>query len=437
MSSINTNSLDVNYPIPGQNNSTQGFRNNFTNIKQNLDIAGNEITDLQNKVVLKSALANSTINNDMANTLIANASTLQFRATTYNLGNALIGNVQVDCSVADVQYGNVSGNITLNFSNWIPTNTLGGVELHIGRPNTDVNYSIFFPSEAVFDGDYGWDLLENSNFANNISTITFPNDVTQINLNLTSTDCGNTIFVQPINRPFKSTQIQQGTPPSTGKMGDTNGTIYISNSSPQLMTTVTYSNDYILTSNTSSLYVGMPVIFTAGSSGVSIEGNITLGTTYYVSNISGSTLFKISANANTSGNVDLTGNTGNMYLNPVSYLYVAAADFSANSYNRSIDSTTGPNIITVSGSTANLVPNYPIIFTTTDVTGNLAGLSIDTPYYIKTVSGPNITISMTRSNGVAGPEYQGITTVTAGNVDADYTVYDGADIFRRIPLQPF
>jgi len=93
MSSINTNSLDVNYPIPGQNNSTQGFRNNFTNIKQNLDIAGNEISDLQNKAVLKSALANSVINNDMANTLIANAATLQFRATTYNLGNALVGNV--------------------------------------------------------------------------------------------------------------------------------------------------------------------------------------------------------------------------------------------------------------------------------------------------------------------------------------------------------
>ena len=438
MSSINTNSLDVNYPIPGQNNSTQGFRNNFTNIKQNLDIAGNEITDLQNKAVLKSALANSTINNDMANTLIANASTLQFRATTYNLGNALTGNVQMDCSIADVQYGNVSGNITLNFSNWIPTNTKGGVELHIGRPNANVNYSILFPSECIFDGNYGWNLLENSNYSNNISTITFPNDVTQINLNLTSTDCGNTIFVEPINRPFKATQIQQGTPPSTGRLGDTNGTIYISSSNPQLMTTITYANDYIQTSNTSSLYVGMPVIFTAGSSGVSIEGNITLGTTYYVSNIAtGGTLFKISANANTSGNVDLSGNTGNMYLNPVSYLYVAAADFSANSYNRSIDSTTGPNIITVSGITANLVPNYPIIFTTTDVTGNLAGLSIDTPYYIKTVSGPNITISKTRSNGVAGPEYQGITTVTSGNVDADYTVYDGPDIFRRIPLQPF
>ncbi len=433
MSSINTNSLDVNYPIPGQNNSTQGFRNNFTNIKQNLDIAGNEITDLQNKAVLKSALANSTINNDMANTLIANASTLQFRATTYNLGNALTGNVQIDCSIADVQYGNVSGNITLNFSNWIPTNTKGGVELHIGRPNANVNYSILFPSECIFDGNYGWNLLENSNYSNNISTITFPNDVTQINLNLTSTDCGNTIFVEPINRPFKATQIQQGTPPSTGKLGDTNGTIYISDSATQIKVTSSTAGDFLVTANTSSLFTGMPVVFT----GNSFEANIVAGNTYYVGNIANLTHFTVSANANASGNVDLTGSSGNMYVNQVGYLYVAAADFSASSYNRNIDSTTSPNIITVSGSTANLVVNYPIIFTTINETGNLAGLSIGTPYYIKTVSSSNITISMTRNNGVAGPEYQGITTVTSGNVDADYTVYDGPDIFRRIPLQPF
>jgi hypothetical protein len=53
MSAINTNGLDVNYPIPGQNNSSQGFRNNFASIKTNLDTAGSEISELQNKVVFK------------------------------------------------------------------------------------------------------------------------------------------------------------------------------------------------------------------------------------------------------------------------------------------------------------------------------------------------------------------------------------------------
>ncbi len=46
MSTINTNSLNVNYPVPGVNNNTQGFRDNFSSIKTNLDTAGTEISDL-------------------------------------------------------------------------------------------------------------------------------------------------------------------------------------------------------------------------------------------------------------------------------------------------------------------------------------------------------------------------------------------------------
>lgn len=430
MSSINTNSLDVNYPIPGQNNSTQGFRNNFTNIKQNLDIAGNEISDLQNKAVLKSALANSVINNDMANTLIANAATLQFRATTYNLGNALVGNVLVNCSLGDVQYGTLSGNITLNFGSWAPTNTEGHVQLQLSRANANVDVYIFFPSDTPFRSI---ELLENYVLANNTPALTFPYGSTKMSLLLTTTDCGNTIDISPTNRPFKSTSIQYGVPPSTGRLGDTNGTIYMPDSVAQFTVTSSTSSDYLVTANTASLYTGMPVVFT----GTSFEANVVVGNTYYVGNIANSTHFTISTNANASGNVDLTGSSGTLYANPVSYIYVAVDDYSADAVNRSIDSTTAPNIITVSGSTANLVVNYPIIFQTTDPTGNLAGLEMGYPYYIKSVSGPNITVSTTRNNGLAGPEYQGVTSVTSGNVDCDYTVYDGPDIFRRIPLQPF
>lgn len=82
MSTINTNGMNVNYPVPGVNNDSQGFRTNFASIKNNLDTASTEITDLQNKVILKSALANTTLNNDMANTLISNALTRGFRAST-------------------------------------------------------------------------------------------------------------------------------------------------------------------------------------------------------------------------------------------------------------------------------------------------------------------------------------------------------------------
>ena len=432
MSSINTNSLDVNYPIPGQNNTTQGFRNNFTNIKTNLDIAGGEIIDLQNKVVLKSALANSTLNNDMANAVIANAATLQFRATTYNLGNALSGNVAINCSLGDVQTGTVAGNITLNFSSWAPTNTEGHVSLKLNRPNANVESYIFLPNTITNST-----LLENFVITGQGPAITFPYNSTQMCLTLTTTDCGTSLNIEPTNRPFKSTSIQYGEPPSTGRLGDTNGTIYMPNSVSQL-DVESLSTDFFTTSSTTNLFVGQPVVFTAGSAGVSTEANITLGTTYYVSNIGNSTAFKVSANANTSGNVNLAGNVANMFLNPISYIYVAVDDYSANAVNRNITSTTSPNIITLSGSTANIANNYPIIFTeTVNANANTCGLETNTVYYIKSVSGSNITVSMTRNNGVAGPEFQGVQTVGSADVDIDYTVFDGPDIFRRIPLQPF
>jgi len=428
MSSINTNSLDVNYPIPGQNNTTQGFRDNFTNIKTNLDIAGDEISDLQNKVVLKSALANSVLNNDMANTVIANAATLQFRATTYNLGNALIGNVAINCSLGDVQTGTVAGNITLNFSSWAPTNTEGHVSLKLNRPNANVESYIFLPNTITNST-----LLENFVLTGQGPAITFPYNSTQMSLTLTTTDCGTSLNIEPTNRPFKSTSIQYGEPPSTGRLGDTNGTVYMPTNVSQLTITGANTDPYFTTSSTSSLYSGLPVTFT----GTSLEANIVVGNSYYIRNVVSANTFTVSSTVN-GANIAVASNvTGNtMLLNPVSYIYVAVDDYSANAVNRNITSTTAPNVITLSGSIANIANNRPIIFTGTS--SNLAnvGLSGEQVYYIKNFwsGNSNITVSLTRYNGIAGPEYQGIEDST--NI-IDYTVFDGPDIFRRIPLQPF
>lgn len=353
MSSINTNGLDVNYPIPGQNNSSQGFRNNFTNIKQNLNTAANEISDLQSKAVLKSALANSTINNDMANTLIANASTLQFRSTMYNLGNALTGEVLVNCSLGDVQYGNIAGNVLLSFGSWAPVNTLSTVKLQLGRANSNSNFSVTLPASASFNQNSGWAILENSSFGNNSTTISFPYDVTQINLTITSTDCGNSIFVEPTNRPFQTTQVQNRTPPPTGLPGDVAGT-------------------------------------------VAVDSN---------------------------------------------YFYVCTNTFNSttNTYS-AVSTTAGTNVVTFANPLPPfVVPNMPVIFDTMIVNNSIVtsfgNITKGQVYYVKTISGANVTISNTRTTGVAGPTLT-LTTVAAnaGNTAMDATFYSGSNIWNRVQL---
>ena len=433
MSTINTNGLDVNYPVPGVNNNSQGFRNNFTNIKQNLDIAANEISDLETSVVVKNALGDAAIDNNMANVLIANASVLGFRSTMYNLGGDLSGGILIDLGIADVHTGTLGGNVLFSFGNWAPTGTLSKVTLMISTSNTAANYSMQFPSEVIFSSDdYGTTLLNNYANVGNLATLTFPYNCTQLILECYSVDCGNAIYITPVNRPYQSTQIVQRTPPSTGQYGDMEGTVCVSPEVTQLYATSSTASDFFVTANTVTLYSGMPVVFT----GTSFEANVTVGTTYYVGNIANTTHFTVSANANISGNVNLAGSSGNMKVNPVTYLYVAKDDFAATVFNRSITSITAPNIITVSGSTANLVANMPIMFTG-DGTGNTGNITINQAYYVSSVAGSNITISQNRFNGIAGAEVNTLTTVGTGNVDIDYTIYEGTDIFARIPLQPF
>ena len=72
---VNPFNINGNYPIAGQDNDSQGFRDNFTNIKNNFYYIKSEVEDLQNKAILKTALAGSTLNNDFQSSQVKNIQT--------------------------------------------------------------------------------------------------------------------------------------------------------------------------------------------------------------------------------------------------------------------------------------------------------------------------------------------------------------------------
>jgi hypothetical protein len=218
MSQINTGPINVNYPVPGVKNSTQGFRDNFVSIKNNLDITSSEISELQNKVVLKSPLEGITLNNDMANTLISNALTSGFRQTTYNLGSNLTGPIVIDINKGDVQYGTIGGNVQFGVTSWGPNNTQSSVKLILSVPTEYANSSISIPGTV----DSSKETLENYSS----SAVTVPNGVTQVQYDLSTIDGGSTVTINPTNRPRKATQITTDVPASpVGRVGDVLGTI--------------------------------------------------------------------------------------------------------------------------------------------------------------------------------------------------------------------
>lgn len=256
MSNINTSSIDVNYPVPGVNNSSQGFRDNFAAIKTNIDTAGAEITDLQQKAVLKSALVDSPLNNDLANTLISNALTQTFRATTFNLGNGLAGTVSIDVTAGDVQYGNISGNVNLQFSKWAPAGTQSNVQVILNVSNANAGWNVTFPNN-VTDG-----LITLEQYVGNGvgGYATIPTGVARLHYNFTTIDCGTNIEVQPLDRPRAPQGPGSGTVTSVNIVSSGNGVSVTGGP-------ITTSGNFVITNTGVTRLDAGPGISLSGSNG--------------------------------------------------------------------------------------------------------------------------------------------------------------------------
>lgn len=129
-SNINPNNIDGAYPVAGQDNDSQGFRDNFTNTKTNFQYAAEEITDLQTKAVLKGALTGQTLDNDMSGSLLYNFQSQDVSETRIALGS-VSGSQTIDYSLSPYYTLTTSGSVTLAFTNFPAAGATGRVRLLI------------------------------------------------------------------------------------------------------------------------------------------------------------------------------------------------------------------------------------------------------------------------------------------------------------------
>jgi hypothetical protein len=131
-SAINPQNIDGAYPVAGQDNDSQGFRDNFTNIKTNFTFAAAEITDLQNKAVLKSALTGTTLNNNMGGSILSNAQLQNISGTVVNLPTTS-GSVSLNYAAGSYQkIGSTTGNVNVSFASFpLPPDRVGTLRLQI------------------------------------------------------------------------------------------------------------------------------------------------------------------------------------------------------------------------------------------------------------------------------------------------------------------
>jgi hypothetical protein len=134
-SNINPNNIDGTYPVAGQDNNSQGFRDNFTNTKTNFQYAADEISDLQSNAILKSALAGSTLDNDMLGSLVYNGVVADFGLTRVALGT-VSGSQTIDYSTGHFHTLTTGGSVSLSFSNFPASGVAGIVYVQVTIAST-------------------------------------------------------------------------------------------------------------------------------------------------------------------------------------------------------------------------------------------------------------------------------------------------------------
>jgi hypothetical protein len=194
-SAINPNNIDGAYPVAGQDNNSQGFRDNFTNTKTNFAYAADEITDLQNKVVLKQALTGTTLNNDMLGAVLSNAQLQDMSETRVALGS-LSGTVTINYASGSYQTVTTNGNITLAFTNFPVAGALGTVAVQITVSST--SHSVTFPAAASVNA------VGIQGYTSNVVTFSTTGTYTFV---FSTSDGGSTITVNQANerlQPFNN-----------------------------------------------------------------------------------------------------------------------------------------------------------------------------------------------------------------------------------------
>lgn len=192
-SNINPNNIDGTYPVAGQDNNSQGFRDNFTNIKTNFQYAENEITDLQTNAILKSALTGTTLDNDMGGSSVTNGVVADFGLTRVALGT-VSGSTTINYASGHYQTLTTSGSVSLAFSNFPPAGVAGFVSVQVTVVSTA--HTLTLPV-AVGVNTQG---IQGLNTSTNVITFAATGTYT---FQFITSDGGTTVTVNEINKQIQ------------------------------------------------------------------------------------------------------------------------------------------------------------------------------------------------------------------------------------------
>lgn len=267
-SQINYTNIDELFPVAGQDNDSQGFRDNFDVIKTALTVTSSEITELQAKTVLTADLSNNTpVSNDLNGSTLANGKYENFNPT-FQSPDISSATIDVSASSYPIKQILIVDDSVIRFTNWPSSelNVCGKIVLHIASSTNP--YSVTFLQDAgtiVYSSDFPTPLTTDSSIANTFDVV-----------EAWTYTGGSTVFVKHLGKftttPSNNRTIS-GNLSVTGSstLGDTSGDIITINGIPKFPSLSTGQRD-ALTATTgmvifNSTVVALQVCTVGGSGG--------------------------------------------------------------------------------------------------------------------------------------------------------------------------
>ena len=294
-SQIDTTSIDATYPVAGQDNSSQGFRDNFTIIKSNFQSAYTEITALQTNAILSGQT------NDLnGTTTITNGIFNGSRETLYTI-TGYTSPIAVNFNNGTYQKITLTGSTTVSsFSNWPSSaSTVSRLRLEVVVNNT--GWTLTWPSTVTL----GYTTLANISSR----TITFTNTGTYI-FEISSTDGGTNFYLADRSRNLNVVQGNLSLQTILSNAATTGISMTVQNVGGVVIGNVTATNfigNIISTGAASASYTGN---ITANNiiANTSIVGTLATATQSNITLVGTLSSLSVSGNANV-GNLTITGMT--------------------------------------------------------------------------------------------------------------------------------
>jgi hypothetical protein len=356
-SAIISASIDADYPVAGQDNDSQGFRDNFSIIKDGLATAAAEVT------VLQSSTAKLNADNDFGGNVIDNAQTNRLYGTVYSTTSTPTTNVSLE--QGEYQKIELTGNHALTFTDWPETDRYAKIKLEL-KSDGIAERTITFATEAggtvrkeitqTVTSVTGANRKPSNGVAVTTATLSFPT------ANMVAVGAGagaGTIQVDDVL--FGTGLIGSVSVASVANISTTASATAAARTIEY--TAISSVGTVTVSSSTSGITLGTPVTL---SDVTGVTGLLT-ATTYYVFAVDVSSFRLASSYANALGSTPVADLSG-------SFTGTATATFPM------LDPSS--NVITV-GSTTGMYVGMPIRFTGT----GFGGVSAATDYYIISIVG--------------------------------------------------